>query len=154
MWPPVSAASLAFLLPPQNHVFEHCRNILSAMLQQPVALSCLMPSFHKSDQKATLGHSVLTEVMKQVCAINCSYLLKMSDSLPRSCHGLNKHLLAEDPNSGLDVIIRNCETKPMDGAAASDPWVLHGVVVLHRKLTCPAILSQLCGFCPAETPCS
>lgn len=53
-------------------------------------------SFHKSDQKTVLGRSVLNELIKEICAIKCSYLLKMSDCLPTSCHELNEHLLAKE----------------------------------------------------------
>ena len=35
----------------------------------------------------------------------------MSDCLPRSCHELNKHLLAEDSDSGVEAIVHNCKMK-------------------------------------------
>lgn len=83
----------------------------------------------------------------------------MSDCLPRSCPELNKHLLPEDSDSGVEAIVRNCKMKthrqssPL-GSTGSCILLPLDVVVLHRKLTCPAVLSQLYGFCPADVSCS
>lgn len=45
----------------------------------------------------------------------------MSDCLPRSCPELNKHLLAEDSDSGVEAIVCNCKMKPHRSSSPLGP---------------------------------
>ena len=71
----------------------------------------------------------------------------MSDCLPRSCHELNKHLLAEDSDSGVEVIVRNCEMKTHGSSSPLRPP--------GPASCCPSVLwfsienSRAQQFCPS-----
>lgn len=80
--------------------------------------------------------------------MNCSYLLKMSDGLPRSCHELNENLLAEASDSEVELVVCNCKMMPHGLSSPTGPPdpVTLGIVVLQRNLVCPEVCPSFMGF--------